>query len=162
MIYLHLISLLIINTQTFHFVQCMHSIYCSTVLTKKTHITQRLCESHALCEIRKSGCLTLKIIQQKIASLFSFWNYRKQQTGINEYVLLQYPKQGICIKTFGNFVVIFLKCPYFLLPLPCNMRAKFQGSGFRNKSFTSSFCLFRPLIFSRTFTGQWLGGFLPS
>ena len=89
MFYLHLISLLIINTQTFHFVQCMRSIYCSTVLSEKTHITQCLCESHVLCEMRKSGCLTLNLIQQNIASLFSFWNYRKQQTGTSEYVLLQ-------------------------------------------------------------------------
>ena len=97
MFYLHLISLLIINTQTFHFVQCMHSIYCSTVLTgKNPHITQCLCESHALCGMRKSGCLTLKIIQQKNASLFSFWNYCKQQTGTSEYAYLQYPKLLCC------------------------------------------------------------------
>ena len=76
-----------------------------------------------------------------------FCNYRKQQTGTSEYVLLQYPKLGMCINTFGNFVVIFLKYPYFLLPLLCNMHAKFQGSGFRNKSYTSSFCLFRPVFF---------------
>ena len=158
---LHLISLLVINTQTFHFVQCMHSIYCITVLTEKTHITQRLYESHALrnTEIRM---LNSKNNSAKNCFIVQFLKLT-QTTDRDKWVcFIQYSKQGICIKTFGNFVVIFLKYPYFLLPLPCNMHAKFQGSGFWNKSYTSSFRLFRPFVFSRTFTCQWLGGFLPS
>ena len=76
-----------------------------------------------------------------------FLNYRKQQTGTSEYVLLQYPKLGMCIKTFGNFVVIVLEYPYFSLPLPCNMHAKCQGAGFRNKRVIRH----RSLNFARLF-----------